>query len=108
MSGQDSSSRARRAEQMYGLMREWEGSELSQKEFCRQQGIKLAVFGYWLRRYREESRTDSGSTTGFVSVELAAGSVRGAWAEIIYPNGTRLLIKERVGIGFLQGLLPQG
>jgi len=27
-------------------------------------------------------------------------------AEIHYPDGTRLVFKEPVGLGFLQGLLP--
>ncbi len=39
---------------MFLLIEEWEASEMSQKSFCRLQGLAFHIFQYWLRRYRQE------------------------------------------------------
>ena len=100
--------RKRKAEEMFPLIREWERGSLSQKEFCTRHGIKPHVFRYWLRRYREEGKLVRQATGSFVSIEMAE-EVPGqeALVEVIYPDGTRLVFKERVSSEFLQGLLPK-
>jgi len=99
--------RARRASEMFSLIREWEQSDLKQKEFCTRHGIKLHVFWYWLRRYREEGQEVPKEAQSFVSVEMEPVAFDGVLAEVIYPDGTRLVFKERVDLEFLQGLLPK-
>ena len=99
--------RMRSAAEMFPLIEKWEGSDLSQKEFYNRHGIKPHVFWYWLRRYREEGQAPAKEAQGFVSVEMEAASFESALAEIIYPDGTRLVFRERVGLAFLQGLLPK-
>ena len=88
---------------MFPLIAEWEHSDLSQKEFCALHAIKPHVFWYWLRRYREEGQP----APGFVSVEMEEAPLESVLAEVIYPDGTRLVFKERVGLVILQGLLPK-
>ena len=39
-------------EQMFASINSWQSSELSQKEWCRQQRITYHVFHYWYRKYR--------------------------------------------------------
>ena len=92
---------------MFPLIQQWERNGLRQKEFCDQHGIKLPVFRYWLRRYREEEQPAAEDAPGFVSIEMDAPVIESALAEVIYPDGTRLVFKERVGLAFLQGLLPK-
>ena len=92
---------------MFPLIEQWERSGLSQKEFYSHHGIKPHVFWYWLRRYREEGQLAPQEGQGFVSVEMEEVPAKFVLAEIIYPDGTRLVFKERVGLGLLQGLLPK-
>ena len=99
--------RMRRAEEMFPLIQAWDRSGLSQKEFYHQHGIKPHVFGYWLRRYRKEGQLAPQEGPGFVSVEMEEAPAESVLAEVIYPDGTRLVFKERVGLAFLRGLLPQ-
>ena len=87
---------------MFPLIQQWERNGLRQKEFCDQHGIKLPVFRYWLRRYREEAQPAAEDAPGFVSIEMDAPVIELALAEV-----TRLVFKERVGLAFLQGLLPK-
>jgi len=63
--------RKRKAEEMFPLIREWERSSLSQKEFYTRHGIKPHVFGYWLRRSRAEEEPAPQAAGGFVSIEMA-------------------------------------
>jgi transposase-like protein len=99
-------SKARSAEEMFPLIRSWEDSGLLQKEFCARHGIRPHIFYYWLRRYRAGGDMSGQESNGFISVEMepAVGSV--VLAEVIYPDGTRLVFKERVSLDLLRGLLP--
>ena len=96
-----------RSEQMFSLIQEWESSQQSQKAFYTQRGIKPHIFWYWLRRYREQKHSPKRAAKGFIALEVKEGSKVEALAEIIYSDGTRLVFKERVGLEFLQGLLPK-
>lgn len=106
-SGDRPQTKTRSAAEMFPLIQRWERSGLRQKEFCIQQGIKPSVFWYWLRRYREEGQPAAEGAPGFVSIEMDAPAIESALVEVIYPDGTRLVFKERVGLAFLQGLLPK-
>lgn len=95
----------RRSAEMFPLIRKWERSNLNRKEFCALHDIKPHIFWYWLRRYREEGQVAPKEGRGFVSVEMAESPEEAVMAEVIYPDGTRVVFKERVGLSFLQGLL---
>ena len=104
--GHQPQARTRSAAEMFPLIQEWERSGLSQKEFYTHHDIKPHVFWYWLRRYREEGQLVPQEGPGFVSVEMEEAPLESVLAEVIYPDGTRLVFKERVGLSFLQGLRP--
>jgi len=100
--------RKRKAEEMFPLIREWERGSLSQKEFYTLHGIKPHVFRYWLRRYQAEGEPAPQAAGGFVSIEMDEQPLgEEALVEVIYPDGTRLMFKERVSLEFLHGLLPK-
>lgn len=90
---------------MFPLIQQWEGSGLSQKAFCNDRGIKPHVFDYWLRRYREQGQLVDRAPCGFVSVEMDQVPSESVMAEVIYPDGTHLILKQGVSLSFLQGLL---
>ena len=47
----------------------WESSSQSQKAFCQSRNLDYHRFGYWRRKFLEQSRKDNAQqTTGFVPV----------------------------------------
>lgn len=72
-------------EQMYQLVESYEQNCQSQKEFCSQQGIGLAKFNYWIRKYRQQQQP----STGFLKIETSLTSGQQS-LEICYPNGVKL------------------
>lgn len=97
----------RNSQEMFPLIRQWEKSGLSQKEFCAERGIKSHVFWYWLRQYRNRKQKPEKAVKDFITLEVESNLHQALMAEIIYPDGTRLIFKEGVGMKFLQGLLPK-
>lgn len=92
---------------MFPVIRAWEQSGLSQKEFCIQHGLKPHILCYWRQRYQDQAQSAIQSANGFVSIEMDQEIDQSVLAEVIYPNGTRVVFKERVRLGFLQGLLSK-
>jgi hypothetical protein len=107
VSTKQAKSSPRNSAQMFPLIRAWESSGLSQKEFCAERGIKVHLFYYWLKRYREQDGSDRSMKAGFVTVEVEPSPEPVVLAEILYGDGTRLVLRERVGAGFLRALLAK-
>ena len=72
---------------MFELVEQWQQSGLSQKQFILEHDIKLATFGYWVKKYRQHHTGEIGfakvelgqaqgsSTTSRIEIELADGIV---------------------------------
>ena len=98
---------SRSASEMFPVIEEWKQSGLSQKEFCKGHGLKPHILCYWRKRYEERGQKEVEQAKGFVSIEMDQQIDQSVLAEVIYSDGTRLVFKERVGLSFLQGLLPK-
>lgn len=96
----------RTSAEMFPLIRQWEASDLNQREFCVRHGIKPHIFWYWLRRYRDQQES-SDKRQGFIPIAVEASPGEAVFAEIIYVDGTRLVFRDRVEVKFLQKLLPK-
>ncbi len=71
-------------EQMYGFIREFENSGLSQREFCAKYGIKTHKFQYWKRKYY----TSKQGGIGFAEIEVSSAPILAPQVIIIkLPNG---------------------
>jgi len=68
---------------MFELVAQWQQSEKSQKQFSLEHGIKLATFGYWVKKYRQQHSGE----TGFAKVELGQGTGSAARIEIELSEG---------------------
>jgi hypothetical protein len=88
----------RTEEQMFPLIEKWQESGLPQASFCAEHQISLAVFGYWLRKYRNGSKAKAtaacpaGSSGGFVSLSFDPPSPpsAGIALEVQLPGGVLL------------------
>ena len=92
-------------QQMFGLIRSWQGSGLSQKVFCEQHGVRYHVFHYWFKRYRDK---DSGSSPGnFIPIQIKSSEAdtRNAGIELILADGKRVLFHQPVSAAFIKAII---
>lgn len=101
----------RSREEMFPLIERWQSSGQTQQRFCEEQGISLAVFGYWLRKYRELSDSDTESdyageaAPGFIPLQLETALTSQSIAlEVQLPNGVLLRFQRLPPQNYLNGL----
>lgn len=89
-------------EQMFASIVSWRQSDLSQKEWCRQQDIAYHIFHYWYRIYREEhpQMVDNNSF-----VRLSVKPEANASCEVVFADGTKILFHEPLPAHYLKSLL---
>lgn len=98
--------KSKERQQMFSLIERWKSSGQSQRAYCRQHHIAYHVFHYWYKRYREQQEKDAETPSSFVAVQLQAeSSTIAPYAELILPNGKRLLFHQRVEAATLNVLL---
>lgn len=49
----------KRKNEMFGHIKAWEISNLSQLDFCNKNGIALGTFGYWQMRYLKKDKAET-------------------------------------------------
>lgn len=76
-----------KAADMFKLVEQWQQSGKSQQQFSSEQNIKLATFGYWVKKHRQQKASEIGfakvdlsksplsSSTARIEIELAEGLV---------------------------------
>lgn len=89
-------------EKMFSIIRAWQQSDVSQKEWCRQQGIAYHIFHYWYRRYKE-AHTSSEDTASFVRLSVVAEEQSSC--EVIFTDGTKIIFRQPVSALLLKSLL---
>ena len=93
-----------RARAMFPLIEAYLASGLSQKHFCRQEGIAYSTFQWWLRQYRQrhvDAEAGSEKGNGFIPLRIydpprATLEDEGLYCEIEYPGGVVLRLSGRV------------
>jgi len=91
--------------EMFSLIKKWQRSSKSQKDFCIHHDIPLHLFYYWLRKHRQ---TQSSSDSGFVPVEISPSEDNRKEMEDIqihYPNGVHLILSDKVSIPMVKALI---
>ena len=76
-------------EEMVLLMKEFENSGQSQKDFSASKGIRFHKFNYWFRKLKKEMESEIPSS--FVRIETAKpDKISGEVIELEYPNGVKV------------------
>ena len=88
-------------EQMFSMIAAWQHSGLNQKSFCAQHDIVYHVFHYWYRRFRLFQAPSK--PEGFMPIKIDAHEM--CAAELLMPDGRRLLFHQPVSSGFLKALI---
>ena len=89
-------------EQMFASIASWQTTDLSQKEWCRQQELPYHVFHYWYRMYRE-SHPEPVSASSFL--RLTVKPQLDAACEVVFTDGTKIVFREPVSVQYLKDLL---
>jgi hypothetical protein len=80
-------------EEMVLLMKEFENSGLSQKDFSASKGMGFHKFNYWYRKLKKEKANEGSS--GFIRIDtLKADSGPAGQLELEYPNGVKIKLSS--------------
>ena len=77
------------SEEMFKLIEDYRTSGKSQKEFCREFGIKPSTFSYWIGK----KRLKEANGNGFIKIDASLASSQ--TLEVCYPNGVMLRVDKR-------------
>ena len=77
-------------EEMLLLMKEFEDSGLTQKQFSASKDIGFHKFNYWYRKLKREDE----ESPGFLRVDTSSrrASIGSDPLEVVYPNGVKLKV----------------
>jgi hypothetical protein len=95
-------------DQMYALIEEWKKEGGVQKVFCNKHEISVLKFQYWHKRYKEQKGSAGDNDPSFIKLDLPSAQTykhSGGRAEVIFPNGTRILFHQEVSVHFLKALV---
>jgi hypothetical protein len=88
-------------QKMFSLINQWQQSNMTQKLFCEQNNIRYYVFHYWYGRYRKQHTEPS---PGFIKLAVSPSSTT-TYAELVLPDGKRLLFHQPVTSDYLKTLI---
>lgn len=99
-------SKRRPAQFWEGHVEAWRQSGLTQVSYCAHHGLGIKAFGRWLRKSREGSAQNSGSSLTLVPVRLTSALPHSA-VTLHSPGGWRIeLSAEGAGLSELLRQLP--
>ena len=89
------------------LVIEYEGSGVTQAEFCRQKDLPLKTLARYLTRYRKQAvrGNDPNQPQRFVAVEVAASRTGGSELTVVLHGGLRIEVKSGFDAGTLRQLV---
>ena len=90
-------------ETMFSLIRQWQSSGISQKAFCEQHDVRYHIFHYWYKRFKDDRKIESPSAGRFVHLQTAIST--GAFAEIAFASGSKIILHQPVAADYLKALL---
>lgn len=93
-------------EQMFTMIRNWQQSGLSQKAYCEQHNIRYHVFHYWYKCFRDLH--SAAKDEGFIPIKIQPSNTTNTTsvhAELLLPDGKRLLFHKGVSSDFLKALI---
>ena len=91
---------------MYPLVEQWLERRENQKDFCSFHRLPLAVFAYWLRKYREEEAAgENGGERKFAALSVRQEAALGPVVE--FPDGVKVQLSGTPSASYLRELAGQ-
>ena len=93
-------------EKMLPLLKDYYASGLSQKKYCERESLAPHLLGYWLRKHKvSQSVEQQKESPKFVSLQISASPPVPDGVQIVYSNGTKINIAQKVDWSFFEKLL---
>jgi hypothetical protein len=89
-------------DKMFENIRAWQQSDVSQKGWCRRQGVPYHIFHYWYRKFKDQQESAEGSGS---FVQLAMTPTPASECEVTFADGTRIVFHRPVPAQYLRSLL---
>lgn len=98
-----------RAQRMYSIIKKYLASGLTQKVFCKQEGLALSTFQLWLSKYRTHSHANKNCsrTHNFIPVHLNPPhpAAEAGHCVIEYPNGVIVRLSGKTEVALVSQLV---
>lgn len=89
---------------MYLAIELWQESGLNQRSFCEKEGLNYQMFGYWLKKFRNEKAPEAVTGKGFAGLNVEAPPAMEG-ISIRYPNGVVVTCSEQLALQKLKTLI---
>jgi hypothetical protein len=89
-------------QQMFSMIEDWKQSKQTQQAYCKGHSINYHRFYYWYKQYKANNAAGANQRSSFISLSMPATS---SSAELIYPDGRRILFHQGVDANYLKALL---
>lgn len=87
------------------LIEGWKQSDLTQAQFCKQQGISYYKFQYWCKKLRKQNNVQQQPERHFIRLKVKEPVHTAAAIEIHFPGGERLFFHQAVEAAYIKNLL---
>jgi hypothetical protein len=97
-------------QEMFGLIRKWEASGISQEKYLKDNGIAKSTFGFWRKKYLREQKGAAVQDRNFIPVKIDApveeyGQKAENQIELHYPSGVKLICSGNIEFARLMALI---
>jgi hypothetical protein len=92
---------------MFEKIKEWQQSGLTQTAWCQSHQLAYHQFHYWYKRFKEQSASSAtpAPQSPFIRLDVQPVIDVPCYAEVICPDGCRILFHQGVEAGYLKTLL---
>jgi hypothetical protein len=90
-----------RQRRMFSLVKRWQGSGMSGRQFCERHGVTLSTFWWWCSEYRRQQNPLEGEVPSFVPVRRVSSravEVVSAEYQYCFADGASVRIPSSLGV----------
>lgn len=91
-------------EDRFAMIEDWQKSGQTKCAYCKEHSIVKSKFHYWNKQYKLEYGSSNSNSSSFISIGLSPANDL-ACAEIVYPDGRRLLLHQPVAAAYIKSIL---
>jgi len=98
-------------EERFAMIRRWQESGLTQKQFCINENWTMNNFQHWLKRFRKVNLPATGEnvpgekSSAFVKLKMPPKNISGnPFSEVVFANGNSIRFYDRIEISQLKQL----
>jgi len=90
---------------MFEFIERWQESGLSQKAFCKAEGLNYNKFKYWYTRKKQLSLKGQELKPSFIPISVPSTATAFSGIELSFPNGVHLTIQENLKLSEVKELI---